>query len=129
MAIRDKLRQNVQPYLEPGETVQAVFPATGGLSPYFLALSYLLFFWIKYVIVVATDRRILLLRASKLAITKPQELLGTFPRETPLGPVSGLYAKINLGGTRYYVHKRFHEDVKAADAAAPAATPAAPAPA
>ena len=126
MAIRDKLEQNVQPHLEPGETVQAAFPATGGLSPWFLVLTYLFFFLMKYVIVVATDRRILLLKASILGTTKPKEVLGTFPRETKLGPVSGIYAKINLGGTTYYVHRRFHGDVKAADAAAGASSESTP---
>ncbi|MDQ5822116.1 MAG: hypothetical protein M3540_11815 [Actinomycetota bacterium] len=126
MAIRDKLEKNVQPHLEPGETVQAAFPATGGLSPWFLVLTYLFFFLMKYVIVVATDRRILLLKASILGTTKPKEVLGTFPRETKLGPVSGIYAKINLGGTTYYVHRRFHGEVKAADAAGGASSESTP---
>ena len=126
MAIRDKIVRNAQPYLEPGETVQAVFPATGGPSPYFLFLTYLMFFWMKYVVVVVTDRRILLLKTSAFATTKPKELLGTYPRETRLGPVSGLWGTINLGG-KYYVHKRFHSDVNAADAAAPATSAGAPA--
>lgn len=126
MAIRDKLEKNVQPHLEPGETVQAAFPATGGLSPWFLVLTYLFFFLMKYVIVVATDRRILLLKASILGTTKPKEVLGTFPRETKLGPVSGIYAKINLDGETYYVHRRFHGEVKAADAAAGASSESAP---
>jgi hypothetical protein len=29
-----------------------------------------------------------------------------------------VFGKIELGGTRYYVHKRFRKDLKAADAAA-----------
>ena len=123
MAIRDKLQRNVQPYLEPGESVQAVFPAQGGVSPYFLLLTYLLFFWMKYVIVVVTERRILLLKTNMLA-TKPKELIGTFPRQNRLGPVSGLWGKIDLGGTRYFVHRRFHRDVEAADAGPGAVEPA-----
>ena|SRR5713226_396461 len=122
MAIRDKLVRNAQPYLEPGETVQAAFPATGGANPYLLFLTgFLLFFWMKWVIVAVTDRRILLLKASMLATTKPKELLGAFPRDTQLGPVSGIYGKIHLGGVRYFVHRRFHGDIKAVNAAAPAA--------
>jgi hypothetical protein len=42
------------------------------------------------VIVAVTDRRMLLLKASALDTTKPKELLGTFPRETRLGPFSGI---------------------------------------
>jgi len=117
--IRDKIEKNVQSYLEPGEKVQAAFPATAGPSPYFLLLTgYLLSFWMKWVIVAVTDRRILLLKASMLGTTKPKDLLGTFPRDTQLGPVSGTYGKIHLGGTRYHVHRRFHKDIKTAGAAA-----------
>ena len=124
MAIRDKLATNVQPFLEPGENLQSVFPAQSGPNPYLLFLTYLLFFWMKYLVVAVTDRRILLLKASALATTKPKEVVDTFPRETRLGPVSGLWGTVNLGGMKVYVHRRFHKDVEAADAAAPAASAA-----
>ncbi|MEK6275623.1 MAG: hypothetical protein AABM30_09825 [Actinomycetota bacterium] len=119
MAIRDKISKNVEPHLEPGETLQAAFPAQGGINPWSVILTgYLLLMWLaKYVVVAVTDKRILLFKASSLAPTKPKELLGTFPRDTRFGPVSGIWGKIELGGTRYYVHRRFHKDVEAADAA------------
>jgi hypothetical protein len=128
MAIRDKISKNVRPHLEPGETLQAAFPAQGGVNPWMVILTgYLLLMRLaKYVVVAVTDKQILLYKASSLAPTKPKELLGTFPRETTLGPVSGIWGKIELGGTRYYVHRRFHKDVEAADAApGTAAAPAA----
>jgi hypothetical protein len=50
-------------------------------------------------------------------------LLGTFPRDTRFGKVSGIFGKIELGGTKYYVHKRFHKEVEAADAASTTAAP------
>lgn len=119
MAIRDKLERNIQSYLEPGEKVEAAFPVTGGASPYLLLVTgYLLSFWVKWVIVAVTDRRIIVLEASMLGTTKPKRLVGSFPRETELGPVSGTYGKITLGGTRYYVHRRFHQDVATADSSA-----------
>lgn len=126
MGIRKKLEKNVQPHLEPGESLQAVFPAQGGLNPWLIVLTgYLIFMWLaKYVIVAVTDRRILVFKASPLATTKPKELLGTFPRETRFGAVSGIFGKIELGGTRYYVHRRFHKEVESADAASTAAVPA-----
>jgi hypothetical protein len=87
--------------------------------------GYLIFMWLaKYVIVAVTDRRILVFKTSPLATTKPKELLGTFPRETSFGSVSGIFGKIELGGTRYYVHRRFHKGVEAADAAPAATEPA-----
>lgn len=126
MAIRKKLEKNVQPHLEPGETLQAAFPAQGGVNPWLIIFTgYLIFMWLaKYVIVAVTDKRILVFKASPLATTKPKELLGTFPRDTRFGPVSGIFGKIELGGTRYYVHRRFHKEVEAADAAPATAEPA-----
>ena len=126
MGIRKKLEKNVQPHLEPGETLQAAFPAQGGPNPWVIVLTgYLIFMWLaKYVIVAVTDRRIVVFKASPLATTKPKEVLGTFPRETRFGPVSGIFGKIEVGGTKYYVHRRFHKEVEAADAAPSAAAPA-----
>lgn len=121
-----KLEKNVQPQLEPGETLQAVFPAQGGINPWMLAFTgYLIFMWLaKYVIVAVTDKRIVVFKASPLATTKPKEVLATFPRDTNLGSVSGIWGKIELGGTKYYVHKRFHKEVEAANAAPATAAPA-----
>jgi hypothetical protein len=127
MAVRDKLAKHVQPHLEQGEVLQAAFPAQGGVNPNLLLLTgYLAAFWLaKYVVVVVTDRRIAVFRASPLATMKAKRLLGSFPRETRLGPVSGLWGKVEIGGTRYYVHRRFHADLQAADASAATAVPAA----
>src|SRR4051812_31714723 len=38
MALRDKLRERVQPYLEPGEQVQQVFLAQAGMNPMVMPL-------------------------------------------------------------------------------------------
>ena len=127
MGIRTKIAKNVQPHLEPGETLQAGFPAQGGINPWWVLLTgWILFIWFsKFMIIAVTDRRILLFKASLVATGKPKELVGTFPRETRFGPTSGIFGKIELGGKRYYVHKRFRQDLEAADAAAD--TAAAPA--
>lgn len=47
MSLRSKLAERAHPYLEPGEQIQAVFKATSGLSPHWLAL-YILPFFIAY---------------------------------------------------------------------------------
>ncbi len=117
MALRDKLAERAQPYLEPGETVKHVFMGQTGPSPWFAALSY----WIvlisgKFFIFVVTDRSILVLRASKLITSKPKDLEARLPRATQLGPVSGLWGQTNALGQRVWIHKRFHKDVMAADA-------------
>jgi hypothetical protein len=118
LGFRARAQESVQRFLEPGEEVQAIFGAQTGPSPYFLFLAYIFVFWFKYFLVVVTDRRILLARASIWRTTQAQEVVATYPRETRLGPVSGLWGKIELGGNRYWVHKRFHSDVAAADAKA-----------
>lgn len=116
-ALRDKLVERAQPYLEPGEQVQAVFTAQTGPSPYWVLLSsWIVIFSAGYSVVVVTDRAIVVLRASRWAPSKPKALRMRGPRAVWLGPVSGLWDHIMLD-RRYWVHKRFHKDVMAADQA------------
>jgi hypothetical protein len=51
-----------------------------------------------------------------MAPSKPKSLLSRGPRNVRLGPLSGLWGQIHLD-QRYWVHKRFHKDVAAADQA------------
>jgi hypothetical protein len=118
MALRDKLRDRVQPKLQEGETIQQVFLAQTGPSPYFLFLTSIFFFLMKYWVVAVTDRRIVIFRAGTWTSSFPKEQAAEFPRSTKFGPVGGLWGKFELGDTKYWVHKRFHGDVEAADAAA-----------
>jgi hypothetical protein len=37
------------------------------------------------------------------------------PRHTRLGPVTGRWAEVDLLGERHWVHKRFHDQIAAAD--------------
>ena len=117
MALRDKLRERVQPYLEPGEQVQQVFLASSGMNPTGAAMLGALGVMLltKPKVVAVTDRGIVLLKASKLLPSKPTGLEARGPH-VYLGPVKGLWAQIHLG-EKLYVHKRFHKDVQAADAA------------
>jgi hypothetical protein len=118
MAIRDKLAARVQPFLEPEERVTNVFVAQQGLSPYLMFLSTVFVFWFKFRIVAVTDQRIVVFTASAWRPAKPREVFGTLPRETRFGLSSGgLWAKIDLEGQKFFVHKRFQKDVRAADAA------------
>jgi hypothetical protein len=118
VALRDKIRQNSQPFLEPGETVQAVFSAQTGPNPYLSIITYLFLFWVRLYAVVVTDRRILVLRSSFWRPSVAVAVEAVLPRATRLGPVSGLWAKLspNLNGKDIWVHRRFHKDVDSADA-------------
>ncbi|GAA4618120.1 hypothetical protein GCM10023195_81230 [Actinoallomurus liliacearum] len=72
--------------------------------------------WIKYRCVAVTKDAIYVLESSKLSGgAKPQSLVATLPRHTRLGPVSGRWGRMNLIGERHWVHKRFHDQVAAAD--------------
>jgi hypothetical protein len=116
MALRDKLRERVQPLLEPGEQIQEVFLAQEGKS-WMLGVGFglLLLLFAKPRVVAVTDRGIVVFRQSKLTAT-PKQLLARLPRNTHFGPVKRLWAKVTLNGKQIYVHRRFHGDVKRADA-------------
>ena len=116
MAVRDKLRSNAAPILQPGETVQSVFTAQTA-NPYLAILSYwIVIFKNAYRVVVVTDRRILVCRSGRLSTTPVNAVVGEFPRSTRIGPATGVWYKCDTLGVRLYVHKRFHKDVAAADA-------------
>ena len=127
MGIRDLIQKNASKLLEPGETIQAVFSAQTGPNPNYAFITWLVAFFAKYVTIIATDRRILLVKSSIWRRSAVGDIMETYPRETKLGPASGrLWSKIELGGNQYWVHRRFNKDVEAADARldTPAAQPA-----
>ena len=115
MALRDKLAERSYAHLEPGEQIQQVFLAQTGPNPLWSFLTYLISFWVKAYVVVVTDRGIVFLKASIWTPSSPKSVVRRLPRNTVLGPLSGLWGKMTIEGQRYYVHKRFHKDVAAAD--------------
>jgi hypothetical protein len=117
MALREKLVERAAPYLEPGEQVQAVFVGQSGPSPYWsLLTAWIVILQAGYRTFVVTDRAIVVLRNGRLSGTKAKALHLRGPRNVVLGPATGLWGQIQLD-TRYWVHKRFHKDIAAADAA------------
>ncbi|NKZ08746.1 hypothetical protein [Actinomadura latina] len=115
MAIRDKMRANAAHVLQPGENIQAVFGAQT-VSQYFALLTYwIIIFANAYRVVVVTDRRILVCRSGRIRTTPVGEVLFELPRQTRIGPPSGLWWRCETLGEKLYVHRRFHKDVNAAD--------------
>lgn len=116
MAIRDKLRERVAPLLEPGERIDAVFMAQTGASPYYVLLTWLTLFWTRYFVVVVTEGRIVVFRASRWYASKPKPgPVASEPRALGLGdPGGGLWMQVQIAGTRYWVHRRFRDDVRVA---------------
>jgi hypothetical protein len=114
MALRDKLAARSQPLLPGGTQIRQVFLCQTGPNPLLFILTYLIYFWIQFRIVCVTDDAIYVLRSSKVR-NAPKEVIARLPRQQQLGPVSGLWAKIDIGGERHWVNKRFHSDIEAAD--------------
>jgi hypothetical protein len=115
MALREKLAERAAPYLEPGERIQSVFLAQSGPSPYWSLLTYwITIFKAGFATIVVTDRAIVVLKNGRLTGSKAKSLLARGPRNVWLGTPTGLWGQIQLD-QRYWVHKRFHKDVVAAD--------------
>jgi hypothetical protein len=118
LAIRDKIRKKAEPQLRPGEQVQAVFSAQTA-SQWLIILGYVIFFAVnKYRCVVVTDQRIVVFDSGKISTASPKAIVAEVPRSTRLGPPSGLWHTVSLGGEDLKVHKRFHKDIQQADSLA-----------
>jgi hypothetical protein len=117
MKIRDKMIERVTPFLEPGEQVEQVFAAQTK-SPYLALITYwLLVVGNPYRVVAATDRRVVVCRLRRFSGTAVTGIVSEAPRGTRIGPATGIWYKTQALGERLYIHKRFHKDVAAADAA------------
>jgi hypothetical protein len=124
MALRDRLAERAAPFLEPGEQIQAIFLAQSGASPYWSFLSsWIVIATAGYATIVVTDRAIVVLRNGRLTGSKAKSMLARLPRQ-PMDSPSGLWGQVRLGTVRYWVHRRFHKDVKAGNAAILGAAPA-----
>jgi hypothetical protein len=117
-----RIRKKIKPTLEPGESIQQVFLAQSGLNPKWLfPLALVMLFSNKYWVFAVTDRRILIFRASAWIPSAVKDLAVILPRSTRFGSVSGLWGALEIGGTRYWVHRDFQKYVSDADADTPAA--------
>lgn len=122
MALRDSMRDSAAPYLQPGETSQAVFGAQTA-SQYLAALTGVFVFLglNHYRMFVVTPQRILVLDTGKVSMKKARGVVAELPRSTRLGPGSGMWHVIPVGEEKLRVHRRFFKDLETADQAANAA--------
>ena len=90
MTLRDKIRANAKPFLQPGEEIQAVVPAQT-IRQYWSLISFWLVARDTYRVIVATDRRILLCRSGRFTETAVRGVLAELPRRTVIGPAHGLW--------------------------------------
>ena len=117
VGLRDTIKSNAAALLAPGEQIEAVIPAQ--LSPP-AARS---FIPPQRVTLVATDRRILVCKSGRYRITPVSEVLAELPRDTQIGPVTGIWSQFKglPMGMPLWIHRRFRNDVAAADSARPSA--------
>jgi hypothetical protein len=117
MPLREGLARRAQPLLEPGEQIQAIFNGQSGASPYWSLLStWIVVLTAGYAAIAVTDRSVVVLRNGRFLGTRPIAVKGRFARQ-PLGDPSGLWGSVEVGGTKYWVHRRYHNDVREANKA------------
>src|ERR1700677_4954626 len=116
MSLRDAMRDSAVPYLEPGETVQAVIGAQTA-SQYLAAITGVFVFLglNRYRILAVTPTRIVVLDAGKASMKTARGGVREVPRSTRLGPATGMWHKIPVGDETLRVHRRFYKDLEAAD--------------
>jgi hypothetical protein len=122
MALRDRLRTNTQPLLDPGEVIEQIAPARAGLNPWLTpifgvfgivgALFGLAFMakWLRSPIIARTNQSLVILNGGMNG-TKPKAILKRLPRDTPIGPLEGVWARTIIDGEKFWIHKKFHEDL------------------
>ncbi len=119
VGLRTDLVERSMPFLPAGSEIRQVFIAQAAPNFAFFVITYLTgltMFWIKYRCVAVTQDAIHVLDSSKTSGgAKPRRLLGTMPRHTGLGPVSGRWGQVTPLGERHWVHRRFHDQIAAAD--------------
>ncbi|WP_107101219.1 hypothetical protein [Peterkaempfera griseoplana] len=116
---RQDLVRRSAPFLPAGSEVRQAFIGQSAPNVLFFLVTYLTgltMFWNSYRCVVVTQDAVHVLESSKLSGgAGPQRLLATLPRRTRLGPVSGRWGEVDLLGERHWVHRRFHDQIAAAD--------------
>jgi hypothetical protein len=131
---RDRLLAKVQSELEPGETVQACLPvAQTGPVPWFMVITVLIYFWIRIVGIVVTDRRVILVKRGTLT-NRVKGVVGAFPRSGVAVTdwhSANLWSRLVLatptGPLKVNVHRMYREgaqSIVAALAQPPVAPPA-----
>lgn len=107
------------PLLPAGSEIRQVFICQSAPSFFYFIVTYLTgltIFVNKYRCVAVTQGAIYVLDSGKLSGgASPRRLIGTMPRQTRLGPVSGRWGQVSILGERHWVHKRFYDQIAAAD--------------
>lgn len=128
---RKAIEASVAPDLLPGEIVIETAGAQTGPNPYWVFLTiWVLVFGAKYRTITLTNQALLIHSSNGLRPFNAKQLLQRVPHDTPIGPLSGLWSKVDVHGEQMYIHRRFHKDLDAINAGVlnggPAAQPLPP---
>jgi hypothetical protein len=131
----ERIIQDAQPLLEPGESVAHVIRGLEGPNryiamgialavglgiSYFIGLLGIVFMWLVFTrlysrrVILATDRNLVILGCGRWRFT-PKVLLDRLDIETRIGPLKGLWMQSRLPGRRIYIVARSAREVVAAD--------------
>jgi hypothetical protein len=115
VALRDAMRSSAAPYLQPGESVQAVIGAQTA-SQYIAAISGIFVFLglNRYRILAVTPTRIVVLDAGKVSWKKARSVVTVLPGCTRLGPATGIWHQIPVGNEKLRERRRFFKDIETA---------------
>ncbi|MEW1638953.1 hypothetical protein AB0469_33470 [Streptomyces sp. NPDC093801] len=116
---RPDLVRRSAPFLPAGSEIRQVFICQSAPNFLYFVVTYLTgltMFTNKYRCVAITRDAVYVLDGGRLSGgAGPRRLVGTMPRQTRFGPVSGRWGQVNVLGERHWVHKRFHDQIAAAD--------------
>ncbi|MGV9268241.1 hypothetical protein ACWDRR_26660 [Kitasatospora sp. NPDC003701] len=116
---RQDLVRRAAPFLPAGSEIRQAFVCQSAPNFWFFVITYLTgltVFWNTYRCVAVTADAIYVLDGSKRSGgAAPRRLAGVMARDTRLGPVSGRWHQVELLGERHWVHRRFGEQIAAAD--------------
>lgn len=116
---RVDLVERARAFLPAGSEIRHAFIAQTAPNFVYFVITYLTgltMFVNKYRCVAVTSDAIYVLESTRFSGGgKPRRLLGIMPRETRFGPVSGRWGQVTLLGERHWVHKRFFDQIAAAD--------------
>lgn len=112
-----RINAEAEKVLPPGTAVRQAFGGVTGVSPYLNILLLRPLYWLfaRHRIVAVSLDNIYVLGASYWFRWRARRLIRVVPRQTRLGPPSGVYTHVDVGGEVIWVHARFHREIAEAD--------------
>jgi hypothetical protein len=113
--IEEKLRFSAGHHLAEHEAIQYVIPGLTRNPEWPTVLRLLWLAGNPYVVIIVTDKRILLCRRRYLRRSRVKNVIRALPRRTMIGHDNGLVFKSTSLGQRIYILQRWSEEVVRAD--------------